>query len=111
MAFVKAPTSMWPGYTSNGTTISIPISVLEGLTAAEAHTTDGDWRNIMLAICSTAYSHYKNLPTEDRPTAFQAGAPQITAVTSGLLDGTFRTIYSFTFLNDYAVPNVADEPA
>jgi hypothetical protein len=111
MAFVKAPTSLWPSYTSDGTNITIPIAALAGLTSAEAHTTTGDWRSIMLAICSTAYRHYSELAIADRPTAFQATAPSIVAITSGSLDGTFKTTYPFVFHNSYCTPDVADEPA
>ena len=110
MAFVQAPTSLWPGYTSDGTNITIPIAALDGLTSAEANAVTGDWRSIMLSICSTAYSHYIGLATADRPTAFQAGAPSIQAVTSGTLTDTFKTTYSFIFNNAYCTPNVADEP-
>lgn len=110
MAFNKAPTSLWPSYTSDGTNITIPIAALDGLTAAEAHTTTGDLRSIMLAMCSTAYRHYSELATADRPVAFTASAPSIAAITSGTLDGTFKTTYSFIFHNAYATPNVADEP-
>lgn len=111
MAFVKAPTSLWPSYTSDGTNITIPIAALDGLTAAEAHTTTGDWRSIMLAICSTAYRHYSELATADKPTMFTASMPTISPVTSGTLAGTFRTTYSFVFNNEYCTPDVADEPA
>ena len=111
MAFVKAPTSLWPSYTSDGTNITIPIAALDGLTAAEAHTTTGDWRSIMLSICSTAYRHYSELATADKPQMFSASMPTISPVTSGTLAGTFRTTYSFVFNNAYCTPDVADEPA
>lgn len=110
MAFVKAPTEMWPGYTSDGTNITIPIAALDGLTAAEAHTTTGDLRSIMLAICSTAYRHYSELATAERPVMFTASMPTISPVSSGMLAGTFRTTYSYIFHNDYAIPDVSDEP-
>lgn len=111
MAFVKAPTSLWPNYTSDGTNITIPIAALDGLTSAEAHTTTGDWRSIMLSICSTAYRHYSELAAADRPVAFVATMPVPVAVSSGSLAGTYKTTYPFIFYNDYATPDVADEPA
>lgn len=111
MAFNPAPTSLWPGYTSDGTNITIPIASLDGLTAAEAHTTTGDLRSIMLAFCSTGYRHYSELATADKPAMFTASMPTISPVTSGTLAGTFRTTYSFVFNNEYCTPDVADEPA
>jgi|APFre7841882724_1041349.scaffolds.fasta_scaffold07424_1 hypothetical protein len=110
MAFNPAPTSIWPSYTSDGTNITIPIAALDGLTAAEAHATTGDWRSIMLALCSTAYRHYSDLLAADRPAMFSASMPTISPVTSGTLAGTFRTTYAFVFNNEYCVPDVADEP-
>ena len=111
MAFVKAPTSLWPSYTSDGTNITIPIAALDGLTADEAHTSTGDWRSIMLAFCSTGYRHYSELLTADKPTMFTASMPTITPVSSGALAGTFKTTYGFIFNNEYCTPDVADEPA
>jgi hypothetical protein len=110
MAFNPAPTSLWPSYTSDGTNITIPIAALDGLTSAEAHTTTGDWRSIMLSICSTAYRHYAELATADRPVAFVATMPTTTPVSSGSLAGTFKTTYPFIFYNEYTTPDVADEP-
>ena len=111
MAFVKAPTSLWPSYTSDGTNITIPIAALDGLTAAEADTTTGDWRSIMLSVSSTAYRHYSELATANKPTMFTALMPTVTPISSGTLAGTFKTTYSFIFNNEYCTPDVADEPA
>ena len=110
MAFVDTPTLLWPSYSSNGTNITIPIAALDGLTAAEADTTTGDWRSIMLSIISTAYRYYDSLATEDKPTALTMAQPTISAITSGTFAGTFRTTYSFTLYNEYSTPDVADEP-
>ena len=111
MAFVDTPTLLWPSYTSNGTNITIPIAALDGLTAAEAHTATGDWRSIMLAIISTAYRYYDSLDAADKPTALTMSQPTISAVSTGSFAGTFRTGYSFSFYNEYATPDIADEPA
>lgn len=106
-----APEDLWPGYTSDTTSLTIPISALPGLTAAEADATTGDWRNVLLALVSSAYAHYAGLPDADRPQAMQIDPPQMYPVTSGPLEGTFRTTYSLVFFCEYAVPNVAGEPS
>lgn len=110
MAFNKAPTELFAGYSSDGTNITIPIASISGLTAAEADTTTGDWRSIFLSLCATAFTHYDGLADEDRPTALIASPPTQYPVTSGDLEGTFRQTYSFVFYNTFAMPDVADEP-
>ena len=110
MAFNKAPTSLFPGYTSDGTDITIPLAAIDGLTAAEAHTTTGDWRSIMLSLISTAYRHYDELATADRPLAFVANDPTVQAVTSGSFAGSYRSGYTFTIMTTYATPDVVAEP-
>jgi hypothetical protein len=111
MAFNKAPTAIFPGYSSDGTDITIPIADLDGLTAAEANATTGDWREIIYAICVTAFKHYNDLATADKPVAFIASPPSRYAVTSGDLSGTFRESFTFQFYNEYAEGDVVDEPA
>lgn len=111
MAFNKAPTAMWSGYSSDGTNITIPIAALPGLTSDEANASTGDWRNIVLALVSKAYDYYASLPAADRPAAFVPAPPTTYPVSSGDLEGTFRTVYQLTFYCDYATPNVADEPS
>lgn len=110
MAFNKAPTTIWPGYSSNGTDITIPIAALDGLTAAEAHATTGDWRSIMLSLASTLYRYYYELPTADRPLAVVVHAPTLYPVASGSLAGSYKTTYRADYYNDLETPNVVDEP-
>lgn len=110
MAFNPAPTELFAGYTSDGTDITIPIASILGLTAAEAHTTTGDWRSIFLSLCATAFTHYDGLLDADKPSAFTADPPTQYPVTSGALEGSFRQTYSFVFYNDFSMPDVADEP-
>jgi hypothetical protein len=111
MAFNKAPTELWPSYTSDGTNITIPIAAIDGLTAAEAHTTTGDWRSIMLSLVSTAHRHYDELATADKPLAFVVTDPTVQSVTSGSFAGSYRTTYTFTLMTTFATPDMADEPA
>jgi hypothetical protein len=110
MAFNPAPTALWPSYTSDGINITIPIASLPGLTAGEAHTTTGDWREILLSIVSSSYTYYTGLITADRPQAVVARVPSVTPITSGVLAYTFKTTYQFEFYNEYATPDVANEP-
>lgn len=111
MAFNKAPTELWSGYSSDGTDITIPIAALPGLTVGQAHTTTGDWRAIMQAIETTVFNHYNELATADKPLAFVPRAPTQYPVTSGSFAGKFRITYSCDVYSTLGSPTVADEPA
>jgi hypothetical protein len=111
MAFVDTPTLLWPSYASNGTNITIPIAALDGLTAAEADATTGDWRSIMLSLISTAHRYYDALPTADKPLAFVAADPTVQSVTSGSFAGAYRTAYTFTIMATLGTPDVVNEPS
>lgn len=45
------PSSVCSGYSFDGTSITIPLSCLPGLTAEEASVASGDWRDIFQSIC------------------------------------------------------------
>lgn len=111
MAFNKAPTALFAGYSSDGTNITIPIANIIGLTAAEADTTTGDWRSIFLSICHTVLTHYDSLAVADKPQAFVADLPSVGRVRTGALAGSLRMVYSFDFYNELPLTDVADEPA
>ena len=111
MAFVDTPTLLWPSYTSDGTNITIPIAAIDGLTDAEAHTTTGDWRSIMLALIATAHRYYDTLATADKPLAFVANDPTVQSVTSGSFAGSYRTTYTFTIMATLGTPDVVAEPS
>ena len=44
------PKDLFLGYESDGTSITIPIASVIGLTAAEADTVTGDWREVLQAV-------------------------------------------------------------
>ena len=111
MAFNPSPAAMWPGYSSDGTTISIPLSSLPGLTAGEANATTGDWREIMLAICEKAYRYTAALATADAPSACTIRMPDVNAIKGGEFDGKYLVTYSMQFYVAWpGFSDVADEP-
>jgi hypothetical protein len=68
-----APVRWMPGYTSDGTSITIPIAALgENITAAEANAVTGDWREILQAVLVKTNEYHRSLsPTElKQPKAF-----------------------------------------
>lgn len=110
MAFNPAPTALFPGYTSDGTSITIPLAAIPGLTSVEANATTGDWRNVFLSLCHTVLTYYDSLAVADKPQAFTADLPTVGRVRSGDLIGALRMVYSFEFYNDLPLTDVADEP-
>lgn len=112
MAFNKAPTAIWPSYTYSSSTLHIPLAALDGLTAANADATTGDWRAIMVAVMQTLWRHYSGLATEDQPTALVAKPPSPFNVPAGstAFPLSQRNTYSFDAYTDYANPTIKAEP-
>jgi hypothetical protein len=111
MAFDATPTALWSGYSFDGTDLSIPLAALTGLTSAEANATTGDWREIMLAIISTAHTYYTALAAADKPQAFESGTPIYQTQTTGDLAPSVKVTYKMDFYVNLDVTDVADEPA
>lgn len=110
MAFDATPTEMWAGYSFDGTSITIPIANLNGLTTVEAHAVSGDWREIMLAFISTAHAHYTGLADADKPQAFVSATPLYQSQTTGDLAPSVKVTYKQEFYINLDVTDVADEP-
>ena len=70
MAFDPAPSSLFPSWSENGTTISVPIASIANLTAAEADGTTGDWRAVIGRLVDDVYNYDNALATADSPTKF-----------------------------------------
>lgn len=68
MAFDKTPTTTIPSYSSDGTNMTIPIASITGLTTAEAHTTTGDIRAIILRLMTHFNTTFAALSAPDQPT-------------------------------------------
>jgi hypothetical protein len=103
-AYRTSPEQAIPGYSSDGTSITMPIASLVGLTSAEADTVTGDWREILQAILLRAVEYQNSFVWSDRPFTYRIfGVNQFNRQT---LDRWFAT--SFYTNRDEA--NVADEP-
>lgn len=111
MAFNKAPTSLWPSYTYGASTLSIPLAALDGLSAANADASTGDWRAIMIALMQTMFRHYSGLATADRPTALIPKAPASYNVpdSSSTYPGALRLTYSVDAYTAYSSPTIKAE--
>ena len=110
MAFNKAPTALWPSYSYADATLSIPLAALDGLSAAEADATTGDWRAIMQALQVTLYNHYNGLDAGDKPEAMTVSTPSVSAISSGDFAGTVKATYSASYYLTLDGAVVTDEP-
>jgi hypothetical protein len=68
MAWNPVPTTLFAGWTQDGTNITLPIANVPELTSAEANATTGDTRKILFALCEKIANWWYALATADRPT-------------------------------------------
>lgn len=111
MAFDQSPSALFPSYASDGTTISIDIADLYGLTSAEANASSGDWREIALAFCATLFIHMNELAEEDAPQAVDYSVPTQAAINTGDFAGNYWQTFTFKFVIPFGSGDVVDEPA
>jgi hypothetical protein len=103
---VFLPSSLFIGYSTDGTSITIPISTLSGLTAAEADATTGDWREVLQAILRRSFDYSQLFVTT--PRAEQARTYGIHK--QDFYNSTIDSYFTVKFLTDMGEPNVAPEP-
>lgn len=92
------PTQLFPGYTSDGTSITIPLAALSGLTVAEANAATGNGMEVLRQIIENAQTRVTALTPESKParSTLTKAQPQI-AVGTGIPAGTLRQSYTATF--------------
>ena len=92
------PAQMFPGYSSDGTAITIPLADLEGLTAAETDPTTGNAMEVLRALVEKMQMRINELTPAARPTraTLTKDAPVI-ATGTGISPGTLRQGYRLTF--------------
>lgn len=107
MAFDPKPPTWLPGWSEDGTNITLPIASLPELTAAEADADTGDIRKVMYALMSKMQAVWDALPSADRPTRMTLYHTASVDPTSGIITHSFTA----TFKNSVSAQDVADEPA
>lgn len=112
VAFDPTPALLFPGMTSNGTAITIPIADLSeyGLDAAKADPATGDSRAILRALIARGYAWYKDLAAADRPKGLTYVVrtslnPLNHALYPGALQETIQIVTSL----DYPTENLVEE--
>ena len=95
------PTDFFAGFTSDGTSINIPIADIVGLTAAEADAANGNGMELIHKLLQTVGGAIESTPEADRPANM--------VYTPGDLDpqvnGQVRVDYNFNFLLDVDLSN------
>jgi len=97
MALVT-PAQIFPGFTSDGTNITIPLTDLVGLTAAESNATTGNAMEVLRVIVDRAQAAIAALAPTARPSraTIEKAAPTI-AFGTGVPPGTLRQGYTLSF--------------
>ena len=100
------PTDFFPGYSSDGTSITIPLTAFGGsLTAAEADELTGDGRKVAFELTKAIADRFTAIPTANRPARMNA--------TIGTLQGVSQTVarraYTLSYDLDVAAADVAPE--
>jgi hypothetical protein len=92
------PAQIFPGYTSDGTVITIPIADLDGLTPAEADAATGNAMELLRMIIEKAQTQLNAMATTARPArATLTKDPVAIAAGTGVAPGTLRQGYRLTF--------------
>ena len=107
MARNLAPSHWLTGYSADSDGITIPLSALPGLSAAEADETTGDIRKVARAICAALHAAYLGEAEADRPEQMQLS--RYTNVDEST-NTTTRT-YQARFNVAVAEEEVVDEPS
>lgn len=93
-----APSELFVGYTFSADTISIPLSALPGLTAAEADATTGNGMEVLRQVVDRSYVAIAALAPTARPTKATVAKPNpAIASGAGVSPGTLRQAYALTF--------------
>jgi hypothetical protein len=98
------PLDLFVGYSSDGTSITIPISSVIGLTAEEADAITGDWREVLQAILLRAVEHHRSFTWSEQLRTYNAfGMNQLN-------NSTYNRYFSTTFYTHQCGANVVQEP-
>lgn len=106
MPLTIVPTAWLENYSYSDGDITIPISDLDGITAAEANATTGDIREIVRGLLEALYQHHQSEPLADRLTQFRISK----SVSSDPVANTREITYSVRCIVNASDVNVIEEP-
>ena len=97
------PTDFFPGYTTDGTSITIPLADLSGLIAAEADAATGDGRKVCFELVKQIQAAFAALPSAPGRMNATVGTP------TGVSATVTRRSFQLTFDVDISDADVAAE--
>lgn len=106
MAMNLAPSHWLDGYTADSSGITIPLTALPGLSAAEADETTGDIRKVARALLAALHAAYLGEAEADRPQQMELS--RYTNIDEST-DTTTRS-YQARFVVKVGEEEVVDEP-
>ena len=101
------PTVLFPNMTSDATNITIPISDIPGLTAAEVAIADGNGAELLRLIFEAAYNRIAALEAAARPTQMTWSKPAAQGISSNVSRQSYN--FAFNFSVDATSVNIASE--
>lgn len=108
-----APFLLWPGYSSDGSEITIPLVDIDPiLDAATADATTGDWRKIMQALCMTASAYYQTLADSNEGALLTARARVFYNYSArhAVFGNTLKRTAVYQVHIDHETGDIANEP-
>ena len=101
------PATIFPNITSDGSSVTIPLTDLVGLSSAEVDPVTGNGSELLRILCETAYARIEALDAVNQPTQITWNKP----APSGISANVFRQSYTFGFnlATDPTVLNMAAE--
>lgn len=105
-----APSTLFSGWSEDGTDISVPIASFTGLTEAFADATTGDARQVILSFCKSTFEWYNDLSTQPEAVVIAWTPGRMQPSSSRDFSGKQKTEYKFTFYADFPEGTVTAEP-
>lgn len=105
------PTDVFPNYTDNGTSFTIPFTDVSGLTAAKGNMSSGDARELIRGLVQTCLEWYDGLKDADNDPQAMVIAMRPTKPTTGDFFTSMQLKYDVQFFVDWPDNVVSDEPA
>jgi hypothetical protein len=104
-----SPSSVYSGWVSDGTSITVPIASFPGLTAATADGISGDARVVIYAMCYAAFTWYNDVVT--KPEALEVTYAPGRMQSYGDFAGEQKAEFKFAAYLNFPELTLADEPA
>lgn len=112
VTYTSTPGELFPGMTSDGTDITIPIASMTayGLLAAHCVPTTGDARQLSSCLVSRMKDWYTLLEEDAKPLAMTASVRRMVGFSSGDFPYKPKDEYRMTFYIDWPDEVVVEEP-